>query len=358
MSEKEGQPQIDRYAAEGVIPGQTADLLLFPEAFLTAETTDPKAILIESLHAAIPGGHTIKSSAEDLEKASARERNHDAEAVFRVENLVGQLCGAVDVLNRGLFMLGRQPWEENQFSSRDRLFRPEALECWASRDNSQVAALVQIHEKRSGTPCLPPWQSVYPGPVTELGQPLNGSAQNTDRRLVKVATGITLDMAQVVSPEAFPEGVGLIICPATESDELADRAPRRGEHDFDAEPVFTQASWERALQQLVGDVALFEAELSRQKGQYGFGLSDIARRNTSFMLGYTVIEVRAKAREAGWGEVVLFPVDPSLYETAGDILRIDNAVAVSVAGDESPIGITVRLDHHTGTPKVSINKKR
>lgn len=358
MSEKEGEPELDRNAAEGVIPGQTADLLFLPDEFLTTDVADPKEILISSLRAAIPGGHSIKSSVEELERASSREREHDAEAVHRVEGLVGQLCGAVDVLNRSLFMRGRQSWEEGQFSLQDRVFRPEAVEGWASRDNTQVAVLVQIHERKNGSLCLPPWQALYPGPVTELGQSYNKPIQDPGRRLVKVATGVTLDMAQVISPESFPEGVGLIIFPATESDELADRAPRRGEHDFDAEPIFTPASWDRALQQLVGDVSFLEPELSRHKGQYGFGLSDIAARNTSFMLGYAFIQARAQTRAKEWGDAIILPVDPGSYELAGDVLHIKHAVAISVTGEESPIGISVKLNHYTGTPVVSVSKQK
>ncbi len=334
--------------------------LFFPDSFLEESIgSSPKSgaqVISDSFKAQIPGGDIIKTSWADLEGATEREKEHFGGVVYRSEELVGHFTGAMDLMNRNIFMKDRPEWEENKFSDAQRIYIPRAIEAITSKDLSRIAVLIEVKTPHSNNSCLPPWQSIYPGPLSEFGDPRGGSKSDPGKKRVKVATGVSLNISNEVSPESFADGVGLIITPSAGFDSEARYSPRRGDHEFEAEPIFSPQGWEQALNHLMDDVRLLSESVSRRIGQYGFGLSDIANAGTSFMLGYTMVSARELCHRRNFGESLILPLDESSYRMRGDAIQIKNAVATTSWGDESEVSITLTLDPLKRTPTVSVRK--
>ena len=343
-------------SAANVYPEGT---LFFPDSFADESIITPKSgpqIISDSFKAQIPAGDIIKTSWSELEGASEREKDHFGGVVYQCEELVGHFTGAMDVMNRNIFMKDRPEWDEGKFGDAQRVYVPRALEAITSKDQSQIAVLVEVRTPDSNHACLPPWQSIYPGPLSEFGDPRGGGKADPNKKRVKVATGVTLNISNEVSPESFSDGVGLILTPSASFDAEARFSPRRGDHEFEVEPIFSPQGWEQALNHLMDDVRLMSESLSRRIGQYGFGLSDIASTGTSFMLGYSMVTAREECHRRNFGESLILPIDESSYRMMGDVIQIKNAVATTSWGAENEVTIRISLDPVKRIPAVHVRK--
>jgi hypothetical protein len=308
----------------------------------------------------LENGQPIKASWSELESASDVEREQFGGVVYRSEELVSHFSGALDLISRNIFMMGRPEWDEGKFGDSHRIYIPQVRGALASKDLAKVAVLVEVVAKESGKLCLPPWQAIYPGPATEFGDYRGGTKSDIHKKRVKVATGVTLNVNSEIAPEDFDGDVALIVTPRDDAELDVLFAPRRGDHDFEAEPVFGSRAWERALGHLTDDVRLLENSMGPQRGNYGFGLFDIAKSKTSFLLGYLMVVAREQSHKQGWGESIILPTDLSLYRTrdgiAGDTLEIRQVTGTSSWGVETRLAITLSIDPIRRLPNVLVKK--
>jgi|GEM_PF-6836969 len=341
-------------------PGQVeaGDTLYFPDSFLSeANSVSNKSaqdIITAKFHRQVPDGERVQTSWANLEHCSEEEKARYGGVVYQVEELSSHFTGAIDLMNRNIFMKDRSEWEENKFNEASRVYVPEVVTALTSKDLNDLAVLVQIKSNLVDGVCLPPWQAIYPGPLTEFGGPRGGPKQDSHKKIVKIATGVTLNVLNELSPENFRDGVALVVRPADSFDVNASFSPRRGDHDFEVEPIFTQDAWGQALDHLLDDVTLLRGSRSKEKGVYGFGLSDIANNSTSFMLGYLMVAARETCMVKGLGDSILFPIGGESYRLMGDVLQIKDVVATTSWGKEQVITLTLTLDQLKNTPSVRI----
>lgn len=344
-------------------PASDSAILYCPEFFEVQEDIQIKneqGYVDRGFASFIENGQLIKASWSELESASDVEREQFGGVVYRSEELVSNFTGALDLISRNIFMMDRPEWDEGKFGDSHRIYIPQVRGAVASKDLERVAVLVEVIAKESGKLCLPPWQAIYPGPATEFGDYRGGAKSDTHKKRVKVATGVTLNVNSEIAPEDFDGDVALIITSRDEAELDVLFAPRRGDHDFEAEPVFGSKAWERALCHLTDDVRLIENSMGLQRGNYGFGLFDIAKSKTSFLLGYLMVVAREQSHKQGWGESIILPTDLSHYRAheglAGDILEIKGVTGTSSWGDETRLAISLSLDPLRRVPTILVKR--
>lgn len=336
----------------------SSDTLYFPDSLLDdAAGVSPKSaqdLISSKFHQQIRDGEPVKTSWTELEKCSEAEKDKYGGAVYRAEELSSHFVGAIDLMNRNLFMRDKSEWEENKFTESKRIYVPEALEAITSRDLKSLSILFQVKSNLVEGVCLPPWQAIYPGPLTEFGDSRGTQKNNTNKKLVKIATGVTLNVSNEPSPENFKEGVALAVRPAESFDVNARFAPRRGDHDFEVEPIFTHEAWRQALEHVMDDVSLIRSSRSKDQGVYGFGLFDIANSGTSFMLGYMMVMARETCIQKGLGESTLLPLEGEAYRILGDTIQIKDVVVSTGWGEERSLAVTMTLDPLKHSPIVRV----